>query len=85
MGLCLYIMSVLLHKIFILISVLFLGGVLLLWCEHLQGQVLVEACQEEQGGLRLPQAHLFIQKAQASHKRLETGNLSFIHSFILIS
>ena len=78
------IMSVLFHKQIISIYVLLVGGVLLLWCEHLQGQVLVEACQEEQGGFRLPQAHLFIQEAQTSHKRLETGNFSFILFYFLV-
>ena len=53
------------------------GGVLLLRRQHLQGQVLAQACQEEPGGLRVPQAHLILQENQASHQGLETGASPF--------
>jgi hypothetical protein len=61
----------------------FPGGVLLLERQHHQGQVLAEARQEEQGGLRLPQAHLLLQEGEAPLQGLETGennvtNLPFI-------
>ena len=49
------------------------GGVLLLERQHHQGQVLAEARQEEQGGLRLPQAHLLFQEGEAPLQGLETG------------
>ncbi len=49
------------------------GGVLLLRRQHHQGQVLAEARQEEQGGIRLPQAHLLLQEGQAPHQGLASG------------
>ena len=50
-----------------------LGRVLLLRCEHHQGQVLAEARQEEQRRLRLTQADLLLQEGEAPHKGLASG------------
>ena len=49
------------------------GGVLLLRRQHHQGQVPTEARQEEQGGLRLTQAHLLLQEGQAPDQGLAPG------------
>ena len=51
------------------------GWVLLFWRQHLQGQVLAEARQEEQGGVRLTQTHLFLQETQTSYQGLETSKI----------
>jgi len=50
-----------------------IGGILFFRRQHLQGQVLVEACQEEQGGIRVSEVDIVFQENQTSHQGLETG------------